>query len=224
MSEGGKSKIKSKRESLDRLPKTAGIKDKIAACKHRDELAPVRKLPEKAPAKPKVTAVQGNGAPDLIPVNRAPDPSTTVDEQPDEVVEVDIKGKMSYWESPKTESEDTSGDENAPKESERPALVNLGTEKQGWVSKKRKLNAAEFIKSLLNAKCRRRELKDIKDIKSDTKKYLVAKKGEENVKSSSVSSEHEDELGRVEKALEKNVEKLNEKNLEKSAAAPVTDG
>ena len=43
----------------------------------------------------------------------------------------------------------------------------------GWRKRNRKLNVEEFIKELLSSNCKRRDLKDIQDVKSETKKYLA---------------------------------------------------
>ena len=144
------------------------------------------------------------------------EPSVGTEAQNDrdeEVVDVDIKGKMSYWETPQQGRDETSGSEKPTNESERPATVILGNMKHGWQKKGRKLNVDEFIKELLNAKCRRRDLKEIHEVQSDTKKYLMVKKGEEKVRGSSVSDEDFERLERVEKS----VEVQNKKNAKLSA-------
>ena len=43
----------------------------------------------------------------------------------------------------------------------------------GWQKRNRKVKVAEFIKELLSANCKRRDLKEIQDVKSETKKYLA---------------------------------------------------
>jgi hypothetical protein len=169
MDGGGKNKIKSKRESLNRISKTTSIKDKIAACKERDKTAPRTIVLPPTPAKSKAktepnkntlnagstTGESGeNEAP--VPVNREGGQFTTIDEEirgasikdalsfwkerakdgaddvPDEeAVDVDIKGKMTYWESPKDGEDATTGRDSPPKDSERPPPVILGNVKQG---------------------------------------------------------------------------------------------
>ena len=127
--------------------------------------------------------------------------------QEEEVVDVDIKGKMSYWESPKRSDEETTSDESAANNHERPPVVSLGNElKQGWRKRSRKLNAGEFIKELLNAKCKRRELSDIHDLKSDTKKHLEVKRDEGGEGKSSAKQNGD--------LVEESVEKENKKNSE----------
>lgn len=51
--------------------------------------------------------------------------------------------------------------------------VNLAIILTGWQKRNRKLNVADFIKELLNSNCKRRDLKDVQDVKSETKKYLA---------------------------------------------------
>ena len=114
---------------------------------------------------------------------------------------------MSYWESPKRSDEETTSDESAANNHERPPVVSLGNElKQGWRKRSRKLNAGEFIKELLNAKCKRRELSDIHDLKSDTKKHLEVKRDEGGEGKSSAKQNGD--------LVEESVEKENKKNSE----------
>ena len=61
---------------------------------------------------------------------------------------------------------------------------------------------AEFIKELLSANCKRRDLKDIQDVKSETKKYLAG-------------GMHAEETGtNVEKSEIKEKERVDVKNEE----------
>ena len=68
------------------------------------------------------------------------------------------------------------------------------------------MNAGEFIKELLNAKCKRRELSDIHDLKSDTKKYLEVKRDEGGEGKSSAKQNGD--------LVEESVEEENKKNSE----------
>ena len=159
--DGGKNKIKPKRESLNRISKSTAIKDKIVACKERDEAAPrtitFPKTVPKAKAKsvPDEKAEAGENE-DKEPVNRQAEQFMTIEEEmqgasikgalsfwkepvaeaksevPDEeAVDVDIKGKMTYWESPKDDEDTTAGRDSPPKDNERPSPMILGNVKQG---------------------------------------------------------------------------------------------
>ena len=75
------------------------------------------------------------------------------------------------------------------------------------------MNVAKFIKELLNSDCKRRDLKDIQDVKSETKKYLTGGMHAEQTTVSDEKTDSKDE----EKARKDELELENKKNAKKDA-------
>ena len=85
----------------------------------------------------------------------------------------------------------------------------------GWQKRNRKLNVAEFIKELLSTDCKRRDLKDIQDVKSETKKYLA---GGMHAEHTAEASEERTEDVKDEKKPKRNeVDLENRKNAKKDS-------
>lgn len=134
--EGGKSKPKNKRESLNNVKKAGNIKDKIAACKERDRAAP-RTITFSAPSKPKVRDEPKNAtgkeagtseeSGSNAPVNSINDQYMPAEE---EAISVDIKGALSFWNDPSNE-EAQRDSESPSKDAERPPPVFLSNVRQG---------------------------------------------------------------------------------------------
>ena len=72
---------------------------------------------------------------------------------------------------------------------------------------------AEFIKELLSSNCKRRDLKDIQDVKSETKKYLAGGMHAEQTEASDEKTDVKDE----ETPRKNKVELENKKNAKKDA-------
>ena len=75
--------------------------------------------------------IQGANIKDALSFWKEPGAEKTSEEPDEEAVDVDIKGKMSYWESPKDGEGTPTGRDSPPKDSERPPPVILGNIKQG---------------------------------------------------------------------------------------------
>lgn len=75
--------------------------------------------------------IQGASIKDALSFWKEPGAESKSEVQDEEAVDVDIKGKMTYWESPKEGEDTTTGRDSPPKDSERPPIVILGNIKQG---------------------------------------------------------------------------------------------
>jgi hypothetical protein len=93
-------------------------------------------------------------------------------------------------------------------------MLKLSASLTGWQKRNRKLNVSEFIKELLNSNCKRRDLKDIQDVKSETKKYLAGgMHAEETETSASEKTDEKDE----ERMTKDKIVLENRKNTKKDA-------
>lgn len=75
--------------------------------------------------------IQGASIKDALSFWKEPGAEKSSEEPDEEAVDVDIKGKMSYWESPKDGEDTPTGRDSPPKDSERPPPMIIGNIKQG---------------------------------------------------------------------------------------------